>query len=80
MPKGEKLKAKATGSTTTCEFKKILCSICLLIKTLLLQNYSLMGEKFDYGKRRSFWLLIKTGLEKCFDFPKQVFFDIEVRK
>jgi hypothetical protein len=39
-----------------------------------------MGEKFDYGKRRSFWLLIKTGLEKCFDFSKQIIFDIEVRK
>jgi hypothetical protein len=45
-----------------------------------LQNYSLVGEKFDYEKRGSFWLLIKPGLEKCFDFPKQSVFHIEVRK
>jgi hypothetical protein len=56
--KGGEIKAKATGSTTTCEFQNLLCSTCLLIKTLLLQNYSLVEEKFDYGKRGSFWLLI----------------------
>jgi hypothetical protein len=43
----------------------------LLAPNLLLQNYSLMGEKFDYGKRGIFWLLINTSLEKCFDLPKQ---------
>jgi hypothetical protein len=31
-------------------------------------------------KRGSFWFLIKTSLEKCFDLPKQSVFDIEVRK
>jgi hypothetical protein len=31
-----------------------------------------MGEKFDYGKRGSFWYLIKTSLERYFDLPKQV--------
>jgi hypothetical protein len=31
-----------------------------------------MGEKFDYGKRGSFWCLIKTSLERYFDLPKQV--------
>jgi hypothetical protein len=39
-----------------------------------------VGEKFDYGKRDNFWLLIKTDLEKCFDLPKHGAFDIEVRK
>jgi hypothetical protein len=47
--KGVEIKAKATGSTTTCEIQKnskiIVFSTCLLIKTLLLQNYSLVGEK-----------------------------------
>jgi hypothetical protein len=42
--KGE-IKAKTTGSTTTCEISKIIVSTYLLIKTLLLQNYSLVGEK-----------------------------------
>jgi hypothetical protein len=32
-----------------------------------------MGEKFDYGKRGSFWYLIKTTLERSLDLPKQVF-------
>jgi hypothetical protein len=27
-------------------------------------NCSLMGEKFDYGKRGSFWCLIKTSLKR----------------
>jgi hypothetical protein len=67
MPKGEKLKAKATGSTTTCEFQKLLCLVLVYIKTLLLQNYSLVG------KGGSFWLLIKTDLEKCFDLQNKLF-------
>jgi hypothetical protein len=33
-----------------------------------MQNYSLVGEEiFIMRKRGSFWLLIKTSLEKCFD-------------
>jgi hypothetical protein len=37
-----------------------------------------VGEKFDYGKRGSFWLLI--SLERYFDLPKQSDFDIEIGK
>jgi hypothetical protein len=29
---------------------------------------------FDYGKRGSFWHLIKFTLERSFVLPKQVFF------
>jgi hypothetical protein len=32
------------------------------------------------GKRGSFWLLIKTSLERYFDLPKQSVFDIEIGK
>jgi hypothetical protein len=58
MPKGEKLRPKQLDQPTTCEFQKnfktlVFDSWCL-IKTLLLQICSLMGEKFDYGKRGSF--------------------------
>jgi hypothetical protein len=55
MPKGEKLRPKQMDQPTTCEFHKIveLESLCL-IKTLLLQNCSLMGEKFRYGKKGDF--------------------------
>jgi hypothetical protein len=58
MPKGGEIKAKATGSATTCDFFKDLSVSVLgfLIKTFLLQKFSLIGEKFDYGKRGSFWL------------------------
>jgi hypothetical protein len=35
-------------------FKNVEVETLYLIKTLLLQNCSLMGEKFDYGKRGSF--------------------------
>jgi hypothetical protein len=34
--------------------KTIVFGTCCLLKTLLLQNYSLMGEKFDYGKKGDF--------------------------
>jgi hypothetical protein len=78
--KGGEIKAKATGLINTCEFQNYYVNTCLLIKTLLLQNYSLLGEKFDYRKRESFWFLIKTSLEKCFDLLKQSVFGIEVRK
>jgi hypothetical protein len=56
--KDGEIKAKASRSTTTCEFQKLLCfEHVFLIKThltargaLWLQNYSLVGEK-SYGKR-----------------------------
>jgi hypothetical protein len=38
------------------------------------------GEIFIMEKRRSFWCLIKTSLEKWFDLLKQSVFDLEVRK
>jgi hypothetical protein len=74
---GGKIKAKATRSTTTCEFEKLLClwitkiivfSTCLLIETHLMQNYSLAEEKsLLWEKGRTFGFFIKTSLEKCFD-------------
>jgi hypothetical protein len=65
------IKAKATGLVNHMWISKIveLDSWCL-IKTLLLKNCSLMGEKFDYGKRGSFWHLIKFTLERSLDLPK----------
>jgi hypothetical protein len=81
MPKGEKIKAKATGSSATCEFQKIIVfSTCLLIKTLLLQNYSLIGEKFDYGWKGEFFTFDLNRSWKMFWFAKQSVFHVEVRK
>jgi hypothetical protein len=51
-----------------------------LIKTLLLLKLLSGGGEMIMGKRGSFWLLIKTSLEKYFDLPKQSVFDIKVRK
>jgi hypothetical protein len=42
--KGGEIKAKATGSATTCEFFKSFS-----VRILYCKNCSLMGEKFDYG-------------------------------
>jgi hypothetical protein len=57
--KGGEIKAKATGSATTCKFQNISVSILnFFIKILLLQKKLLSyGEKFDYGKRGSFFTL-----------------------
>jgi hypothetical protein len=80
--KGGEIKAKATRSATTCEFfkKNSVSILVFLSKHSYCKNYSLVGEKFDYGKRESFWLLIKTSLKKYFDLLKQSAFDIEIRK
>jgi hypothetical protein len=47
--KGGEIKAKATGSATTCEFFKSFS-----VRILYCKNCSLMGEKFDYGKKGEF--------------------------
>jgi hypothetical protein len=44
-----------------------------LSKPFYFKNCSLMREKFDYGKRGSFWCLIKSSVQKYFDLPKQGF-------
>jgi hypothetical protein len=55
MPKGEKLRQKQMDQPTTCEISKnVELEALYLIKTLLLQNRSLMGEKFHYGKKGEF--------------------------
>jgi hypothetical protein len=75
MPKGEKLRPKQLDQPTTCEFQNF--SIRFLVfdqNPLIAKKCSLVGEKFDYGKRGSFWHLIKFTLERSFDLPKQVFF------
>jgi hypothetical protein len=66
--KGEEIKAKATRSATTCELFKVFS-----VRILHYKICSLMGEKFYYGKRESFWCL-KLVLKDIFDLPKQVFF------
>jgi hypothetical protein len=66
IAKGGEIKAKATGSATTCEFFKSFS-----IRILYCKNCSLMGEKFDYGKREV--VFYQTSLERCFNLPKQVF-------
>jgi hypothetical protein len=75
MPNGEKLRPKQLDQPTTCEF--INCSVRFLVfdqNPLIAKNCSLIGEKFVYVKRGSFWHLIKFILEISLNLPKQVFF------
>jgi hypothetical protein len=73
MPKGEKLKAKANGSATTCEFQKIIeLEFFIYPKYSYCKIWSLVGENFDYGKRGSFWHLINFTLGITLYVPKQV--------
>jgi hypothetical protein len=54
--KGGEIKAKATGSATTCAFFKISVSILgFLSKPSYCKNCSLVGEKFNYGKKGEFF-------------------------
>jgi hypothetical protein len=53
--KGGEIKAKANGSANHLwNFKNVELEALYWIKTLLLQNRSLMGEKFHYEKNGEF--------------------------
>jgi hypothetical protein len=54
MSKEEKLRPKQLDQLPLVNFKNYCVSTCLLIKTLSLQNYCIVGEKFDYGKKGEF--------------------------
>jgi hypothetical protein len=72
--KGEKLRPKQLDQPATCEFQNFSVRVFVFAQNpLIAKKCSLMGKKFDYGKRGSFWHLIKFTLEKSFDLPKQVF-------
>jgi hypothetical protein len=72
--KGEKLRPKQLDQLPLVNFSKVVADpIAFSVRILHCKNYSLMGEKFDYGKRGSFLCFIKTSLERYFDLPKQVF-------
>jgi hypothetical protein len=53
--KGGEIKAKANGSTTTCEFLKTIEIELLrtfdLSKYSYCKNWSLVGRIYDYGKK-----------------------------
>jgi hypothetical protein len=68
------LRPKQLDQPTTCEFQNFrdrTLGICS--KPSYCKNCSLMGEKFNYGKRGIFWYLIKITCERSLDLPKQVF-------
>jgi hypothetical protein len=49
MPMGGKIRPKQLDQLPLVKFSKVLMKEYFIAK-----NYSLMGEKFDYGKRRVF--------------------------
>jgi hypothetical protein len=83
MPKGEKIKAKANGSTNHLWFffkKNAKLGALYLIKTLLLQNHSLTGENFDYGKKGEFVAFNQIYSWNMSLFPQTSVFDLEIGK
>jgi hypothetical protein len=40
----------------------VIFSKVFSVRMLYCKNCSLMGKNFDYGKRESFWYLMKTSL------------------
>jgi hypothetical protein len=65
--KGGEIKAKATGSATTCEFFKILVvSKPFITKTALLWGEIWLQKKGEFSDS---WL--KTSIKSYFDLPKQ---------
>ena len=70
--KGGEIKAKANGSANNLWIS--------LIKILLLQNCSLMGENFRYGKKGEFVAFDQIYSRKISWFAKTSVFDLEIGK
>jgi hypothetical protein len=81
MPKGEKLRPKQMDQPTTCWISKTIELESLrLIKTHLLQNCSLMGENFRYGKKGEFVAFNQIYSWKISWFAKTSVLDLEIGK
>jgi hypothetical protein len=57
--KGGEIKAKANGSATTCEISKrveleLFDLTKILLLSLIVKSWSLVGRIFDYGKKGEF--------------------------
>jgi hypothetical protein len=79
--KGGEIKAKANGSVNHLwNFKKVELEALYLIKTLLLQNRSLMGENFDYEKKEEFLALDQNYSWNISIFAQTSVFDLEIGK
>jgi hypothetical protein len=80
--KGGEIKAKANGSANHLwNFKNVeLEALLYLIKTLLLQNHSLMGEKFYYGKKGEFVAFDQIYSWNISLFSQTSVFDVEIWK
>jgi hypothetical protein len=75
MPKGEKLRPKQMDQLPLVNFENNRVRTFDLSKILLLQKFGLLwGRIFDYGKKGSFWYLIKFSIGISLDLPKQVCF------
>jgi hypothetical protein len=73
MPKGEKLRPKQMDQLPLVNFENNRVRTFDLSKILLLQKFGLLwGRIFDYGKKGSFWYLIKFSIGISLDLPKQV--------
>jgi hypothetical protein len=71
--KGGEIKAKANGSANQfVTFKNRRARNLVVSKYSYCKIWSLVGEKFNYGKRGSFWHLINFALRISLDLPKQV--------
>jgi hypothetical protein len=80
MPKGEKLRPKQLDQPTTCEFQNIRVRTLGSWSPSYCKNCSLMGEKFDYGKKGEFLLFDQNYLWKISWFAKTSVFNIEIGK
>jgi hypothetical protein len=52
---GGEIKAKATGSATTCEIsKRVELELLIYQNTLIVKIWPLVGRIYDYGKKGEF--------------------------
>jgi hypothetical protein len=71
--KGGELKARANGSANHLWISKsVELELVFRPKSSYCEIWSLMGENFDYGKRGSFWHLIKFTLKQSLYLLNQV--------
>jgi hypothetical protein len=79
--KGGEIKAKANGSSTTCEFlKTIELELLIYPKYSYSKNWPLVGENFDYGKKGEFLALDQFFSWNISRFAQTSVFDLEIGK
>jgi hypothetical protein len=79
--KGGEIKAKTNGSATTCEIsKRVELELLICQNTLIVKIWSLVGRRYDYGKKGEFLALDQFFHWNISLYAQTSEFDLEIGK